>query len=581
MTIYEWHDPAYDATLLSEGELELRLKVPKPSGRVSLLFWNKYRTEQYGIQRKTMIKWAESEQYGYYRIVLTGVESRIRYLQYTFEIEREGDKAWVNAEGLKSELAAKGSFSFSYAGDRDAVHAPEWIYDRVWYQIFPERFYNGDPSNDPQGAEAWGGAPTRDNYMGGDLQGILQKLDYLSDLGINAIYLNPIFAASSNHKYDTVNYLEVDPQFGTKEDLRKLVEACHRRDIKIVLDLVINHCGYYHPFFQDVVQNGEQSRYKDWFYIHEYPIALSDEQYDSVGYYRWMPKLRTSNPQVREYVYEIVSFWQKETGIDGWRIDVADEVEFSFLRELNAKVKELDPNAFIIAEIWTDAKRLLLHGGVNTAMNYELRTLLLDLATDSTLTLDAFHDRLIGFLHRYSMKELHQMFNLLGSHDTERILTRLGEDHNQLALLVAFQFALPGNPVVYYGDEVGMTGENDPGCRGCMPWEEQAAANDLTDLFKKWIQRKKADPVLQQGDVYLENGGDGMYIVKRVQDSKVWSLVVNLSGKSREVGELLRMSGLQGRTVTDPWSGAGVPATDRLESGRCLIVQNYSEGAPI
>ncbi|MDG0810687.1 alpha-amylase family glycosyl hydrolase [Cohnella rhizosphaerae] len=222
-------------------------------------------------------------------------------------------------------------FQFSYAGDRDTVHRPAWTADRVWYQIFPERFFNGDPSRDPEGVVPWHSAPGRDNFFGGDLAGILAKLDDLGRLGINAIYLNPVFVSRSNHKYDTEDYFEIDPAFGTREQLKELADACHERDIKLVLDLVINHCSYYHPFFQDVIERGEASPYKEWFYVNRYPIAFGEEDYDSVGYYKWMPKLRTSNPEVQRYIFDILSFWQEETGIDGWRIDVADEVEARFL----------------------------------------------------------------------------------------------------------------------------------------------------------------------------------------------------------------------------------------------------------
>lgn len=536
-----YHDPVVDATLVSPNELELRLRLPAEATSVRLLYWNKYKTEQYGIQQQQMLLWAESDQFKYYRSILTGMESRIRYLQYTFEFEMKGESYWLNADGLHQHNGSKGSYSYSYGGDRDIVDSPDWIRNRVWYQIFPERFCNGDPRNDPANTEPWGSMPTRDNYMGGDLQGIIQRLDYLVELGVNALYLNPIFTATSNHKYDTINYFEIDPALGTVADLGELVAKCHERDIKVVLDLVINHCGFYHPYFQDVVQKGELSGYKDWFYVNRFPVERSEEDYDSVGYYQWMPKLRTSNPEVQQYIYDIVAFWQKETGIDGWRIDVADEVEISFLRELKSCVKRLNPNAIIIAEIWDDAKRMMVSGGVDSAMNYVLRDILLDYVLDRSITLEQFHARLVQLANRYSLAELHQMFNLLGSHDTLRILTRCKEDQLKLQALLAIQYIFPGNPTVYYGDELGMTGENDPGCRGSMPWDIANGASELFTEYQTWISRKTKDTVLQSGSLELIYRQESeCYVIRRHHEKGDVALLINFSEDSQDVVSVMQ-----------------------------------------
>ncbi|MNW37564.1 Cyclomaltodextrinase [compost metagenome] len=546
-----YHDPVVDATLVSLNELELRLRLPTEVTSVRLLYWNKYKTEEYGVRNQSMTLWAESDNFKYYRTILTGMESRIRYLQYTFEFEMKGESHWLNAEGLQKSNGSKGSYSYSYAGDRDIVGSPDWITNRVWYQIFPERFCNGDQKNDPANTEPWGSVPTRDNYMGGDLRGIIQRLDYLSELGINALYLNPIFTATSNHKYDTVNYFEIDPSFGTVADLHELVVKCHERDIKVVLDLVINHCGFYHPFFQDVVKKGKASGYSDWFYVNRYPVERSENDYDSVGYYQWMPKLRTSNPEVQQYIYDIVSFWQKETDIDGWRIDVADEVEISFLRELKSYVRRLNPNAIIIAEIWDDAKRLMMWGGVDSAMNYDLRNIMFDYVLDRSITLEQFHARLVKLANRYSLAELHQMFNLLGSHDTERILTRCKEDKTKLQQLLAIQYVFPGNPTVYYGDELGMIGENDPGCRGSMSWDSledsESAARAFFKEHQVWISRKVTNPVLQSGSLELKyKQGSDCYVIRRHNATEDVILLMNFSEDRQNLPSVMSQFELNG-----------------------------------
>ncbi|MFC5702706.1 glycoside hydrolase family 13 protein [Cohnella faecalis] len=571
-----YHDPALDTRLSSSKELDIRLKLPKEATQAELWIWNKVKWEQLGIEQIPLTRWAETEELAYYRTVWMSMEPRVRYLQYTFKFQLGGRIQWLNADGLHDtpERPVKGAFEFPYGGDRDAVHVPDWIKDRVWYQIFPERFCNGDRENDPVDTVPWGTPPTRDNTMGGDLQGIIDKLDYLSQLGINAIYLNPIFKAKSNHKYDTLDYFAIDPQFGSIEDLRRLTELCHRRGIRVVLDLVINHCGYDHPYFQDVVQNGEKSPYRDWFYVHEYPVALSDSKYDSVWYYQWMPKIKTSNPQVKQYVFDIVSFWQKETGIDGWRVDVADEVELSFLRELNSHVKQINHNAIIIAEIWHDAKSLIMSGGVDSAMNYDMRSIMFDYVLDQSITIEQFHARLTRYAHRYAAAELNQMYNLLGSHDTERIMTRSGDRVDHLLLLIAMQYMLPGNPALYYGDELGFVGENDPGCRACMKWDDRYEYQPLWVYLRNWNRMKTSNAALQKGRLELQlAASENLYAIKRIDGERQAVAVFNFSNEAKElslIGTVFGLSIEQFQKASFPYQ---IPE-DRIAAGHFVLLLN-------
>lgn len=547
-----YHDPAIDTTLTSHHELDIRLKLPRGASDVQLMAWNKARRQEASIEQYRMYRWAESEGYAFYRFIWTSMEPRVRYLQYIFKFTVGGREQWLTANGLFEQEPTGGRFEFPYAGDRDAVHQPSWIRDRVWYQIFPERFRNGDTTNDPVGTEAWGAAPTRDNYMGGDLQGIIQQLAYLKELGINAIYLNPIFQATSNHKYDTIDYFKIDSQFGTIDDLKELTERCHQLGMKVVLDLVINHCGYNHPYFQDIVEKGENSPYRDWFYVHEFPVSLSDSKYDSVWYFQYMPKWKTSNPQVKQFVFDLVSFWQSETGIDGWRIDVADEVEVNFLRELNIHVKKINNNAIIISEIWHDAKTLMMSGGTDSVMNYDLRSILLDYVVDRSIDIERFHARLVRYVNRYSAVELDQMFNLLGSHDTERIFSRCGERLDVLRLLIAWQYMMPGNPVVYYGDEYGLPGENDPGCRACMPWEIDYANHPLWNYIRQWNRLKTSEAALQQGHIELLCSSDEvLYGVKRSVGADRVLLIVNFSGEDKEYSDALSCFGMDSERLEE------------------------------
>ncbi|THF82185.1 glycoside hydrolase family 13 protein [Cohnella fermenti] len=554
-----YHDPALDVTLTRLDELEIRVALPPDAEDAELVLWDKYKKEEQGVRRLSLSRWAQTPELAYYRSVLRSDGPRVRYLQYIFTFKKGGQNKGGQNEVLQATgLAGEGEgertvpFQFSYAGDRDALHRPSWINNRVWYQIFPDRFFRGEPSRDSDGIVPWQSEPDRHNFFGGDLAGIIAKLDYLERLGVNAVYLNPVFVSRSNHKYDTEDYFAVDPAFGTREDLKRLADACHERDIKLVLDLVVNHCSYYHPFFQDVVERGEASPYKDWFYLNRLPIAFGEEDYDSVGYYKWMPKLRTSNPEVQRYIYNIVSFWQEETGIDGWRIDVADEVEFRFLGELNSKVKQLNQAAYIIAEIWYDAKPMLAGRYADSVMNYELRDILLAFVADERIGSEQFHEQLVRHAHRYSLAEAAGLYNLLGSHDTERVWTRCGEDKSKLLMLLALQFMLPGMPAVYYGDEAGMAGENDPGCRAGMRWEAGLEEGDIWRETAEWARLRKGHEALLDGDVSLDHLSDvSAYMVARKGKGKELRLVFNASSRvsERSAAEIVQAGGIDPQTA--------------------------------
>ena len=201
-------------------------------------------------------------------------------------------------------------------------HAPEWVKDAIFYQIFPERFANGDKNNDPAWVSPWGTTPTPLTFCGGDLQGILDHLPYLSDLGINALYLTPVFAARSNHKYDTADYFQVDPGFGDQALLKKLVDSAHQSGIRVVLDAVFNHCGDGFWAFQDVIQKGASSPYTNWFFTNSFPIQPAPPNYQTCGGAGFLPKLNINNPQVREHLLRVATYWLEEVGMDGWRLDV-------------------------------------------------------------------------------------------------------------------------------------------------------------------------------------------------------------------------------------------------------------------
>ena len=256
-----------------------------------------------------------------------------RYQKYYFEIKgRDGEHLYLTTWGLQEKTPEDGFFEFLYANGKDCLRIPEWAPGQVYYQIFPDRFRNGCTENDPPDCAAWGSVPDREHFMGGDLQGILEKLDYLAALGIQCLYLTPIFKGDFNHKYATTDYFEIDPCFGSKEEFTSLVEGCHERGIRILLDGVFNHCGTHFAPFMDLLEKQEESSYKDWFFVTEYPVRLSHHSYECVGAYKWMPKLNTANCEVRKFILEVMDYWLGNFHIDGWRLDVADEVDGSVWR---------------------------------------------------------------------------------------------------------------------------------------------------------------------------------------------------------------------------------------------------------
>ena len=305
----------------------------------------------------------EDTRLGYYFEISSGEECLV-YAESGFH-----NPHTVNIDGERTEFL---HFQFPYIHAQEVHQPPEWVRSAAFYQIFPERFWNGDPALSPEGTEPWGTPPTRSNFLGGDLKGVVQKLDHLTELGANAIYLTPIFEASSNHKYDTIDYTRIDPHFGDESTLVELVQQAHRRGIRIMLDGVFNHCGFYFRQFQDVLRHGEASPYKDWFHIHSFPVTLDPPNFDGFGIGPGMPKLNTQNPEVKEYLLGAVAKWTR-TGIDGWRLDVSDEVDSDFWREFRRTVKDINPEAVIIGENWWDAEPWLRGDQFDGVMNYEVQ----------------------------------------------------------------------------------------------------------------------------------------------------------------------------------------------------------------
>ena len=409
--------------------------------------------------------------------------------KYYFELHTE-DQVWyyledgfLTEEQINLEGRMLQCFVVPWMNPADVNRTPEWVNDTVWYQIFPDRFCNGTPEKNDPGITPWQtGKVTNKERYGGNLEGIRQKLPYLQDLGITGIYLNPIMEAESNHKYDTTDYTRIDPAFGDDQVMRSLCRQAHERGIRIMVDAVFNHCGRKFGPWLDVQEKGRDSAYADWFMIHDWENLnrhgdTRDGRFFSFAFADWMPKLNTNNDEVIAYFCKVCEDWVKKYDIDGIRFDVGNEVSHRFLKRIREHLKKLKPDIYLLGEIWHDASQWLQGDEYDSVMNYPLLSGIHDFFLDESLEKEEFEYMVNRCYTMYMQQNNNVMFNLLDSHDTERLMNRFHDldlFYQQLAVL----FTLPGSPCIYYGTEIAMEGGFDPDCRRCMPWEDIDSAGN-------------------------------------------------------------------------------------------------------
>ncbi|MGR5287217.1 glycoside hydrolase family 13 protein [Vibrio maritimus] len=404
-------------------------------------------------------------------------------------------------------------FCFPYLNPRDVLDTPKWVEKTVWYQIFPERFANGRPEISPEGVEPWGSEPTAFNFMGGDLWGVLDKLDYLQDLGVNGLYFCPIFTANANHKYDTVDYYNVDPAFGGNEAFKALVKEAHKRGMRVMLDAVFNHIGDQSPLWLDVVEKGKESKYADWFWINEFPVypdTPKDEwdfwnfNYETFANVIEMPKLNTENEECRAYLLDVARHWVEEFDIDGWRLDVANEVDHEFWRDFRRVVKGIKPDCYILGEIWHEGMAWLRGDQYDSLMNYPMTQAITDFFAQGLSDKQGFISDVSRSYMSYPRNVNKAMFNLLDSHDTSRIISLCGDNKAKAKLAYLFMFTQVGSPCIYYGGEIGMTGDRGMAYdknRRCMIWEEENQDLEFRAFIQKLIQMRLTYPALNDASI--------------------------------------------------------------------------------
>ena len=445
---------------------------------------------------------ASDENRDYWTAVLPVPTNRLRYF---FRLtDHAGSVCYLSEHGLTSAPPDPrhyaGYFFYPYDTAIDRFTLPRWIPGTTFYAIFPDRFANGDTATDPSGVRPWGEKPTARSFFGGDIAGIRQRLSWPRDLGIGCLYLTPVFAAPSNHKYDPSDYETVDPHFGTNADLATLVREAHASGMRVLLDGVFNHSGHEWFAFRDVRERGAESRYKDWFFkIDSFPIDITNVNYETfANRVRNHPKLNTANPQLRDYLCGIGEKWIREADIDGWRLDVANEVDHRFWRAFRDRVKAAKHDAFIVGEVWHDAIRWLDGAQFDSVMHYPWRDAVLKYL-NRAVSPSAFAAWTTRVRHLYEPAVEAGLWYLLGTHDTARIRTELGGDPRRARQAAVLLLTAPGAPLVYYGDEIGMEGDDDPDCRRCMEWDESKHDRELLAAHRALIALRRAKPWLAWG----------------------------------------------------------------------------------
>ena len=423
------------------------------------------------------------------------------------------------------------TFASPHLSAQDTSFVPNWVKDAIVYQIFPERFANGDSTNDPPDVQPWNGEPTFRNYFGGDIQGIIDHLDYVQSLGANTIYLTPIFESPTNHKYQTTDYYTIDPHFGTEKLFQRLVDACHARHLRIILDAVFNHTGRDFFAFKDILKNQERSKYIHWYTIHSFPVSNSDPpNYEAFWGESSLPKLNTDNPEVRKYLFDVTAYWTSK-GIDGWRLDVADGPSHDFWIQWRKVVKKINPNIYISGEIWDDASAWLHGDQFDGVMNYRFRGACVGFFALDNRNAKQF-DSILEDVDRHCPPDVsYGLMNLIGSHDTERFLTLCDGDVDKLKLAVLFQMTYLGIPTIYYGDEIGMTGGRDPGCRHTMMWDTTKWNSNLRAWYREMITMRNTYGVFRRGTVrtIIADSTKNLYVFTRRDSASQAVVIINNS----------------------------------------------------
>lgn len=491
---------------------------------------------------------ASDELFDYYEVTFDSPYLRVCYY---FELKSQEEWFYYYGEQFKKELpdivldgqvieGRSEYFQYPFILRSEILTIPDWFREAVVYNIFPDSFATGKESMvcESKLLSLTDGNLSR-SRLGGTIRGILENLDYIKNLGFTCIYLNPIFTAGEYHKYDLIDYYHIDPCLGTDEDFRELVKEIHNKDMKIIIDGVFNHCGWYFFAFEDVIQHGENSVYRDWFYELNFPVKRPTTEpptYSCFAYEKKMPKLNTSNPQVIAYFEKVCKYWIMEFGIDGWRLDVANEVDMNFWRSFRQAAREANPNIVLIGEVWENAEIWLRGDMFDSTMNYDFRRHCRDFFALQTIDGKTFAERINQMYYRYPLSISLGQLNLLDSHDVPRFLTLCSDNLAKWKLSALFLFLSAGVPCLFYGDEKGISGIAENDYRRPMPWEETEDYNHITTFVRNLISIRKNylfhDIETSKDTIKTSNFSDHMLIIEKYSKKGKVLIYLNVSEKA-------------------------------------------------
>lgn len=500
----------------------------------------------------------------------TTIKPEFKRCRYYFELETEKGTWFYLEDGFYSKdqmehfIGSQQCFTFPWMNKADVAKTPKWVNETVWYQIFPDRFCNGNKAIDPKEVKEWAGPNekvTNKERYGGDLQGIINKMDYLQDLGITGLYLTPVNESESSHKYDTTDYLKIDVTFGDKETMKNMVMEAHSRGIKVMLDGVLNHCGRKFAPWMDVVEKGPKSKYYNWFMVNQWPFLKSgsnakEGKYYSFAFFDGMPKLNTNNPEVIEYLLMVCETWVREYDIDGLRLDVANEISHKFCKALRSRMDDIKEDFYILGEIWHDSIPWLRGDEFDAVMNYPLSESISDFWLDIERKKEDFEYAINRCYTMYMQQTNDVLFNLLDSHDTIRMVNKVGnidKVYQQLAVL----FTMPGSTCIFYGTEVNLEGGYDPDCRRCMPWKEieEGKYEASISRMKQLISLRKQETLFKSRNFHFTNEISENRVVEYIKIDEYGNkieIILNCSEKDiilEEKGQVLFENLLEGHKL--------------------------------
>jgi len=527
------------AYMIDAKTLVLRLRSKKNDLiKVLLYIGNRIGPRNYIMKSSLpMAKRYTDQLFDYYEIEIELEKERVIYY---FELESETESIYYLDIGFCRNVPEDRNtyFCLPYILESDQVSVPEWAKGAVFYQIFPDRFAKGETKRYQNIHFAdWNEVPKGQfQFFGGNLEGLIEKIPYFKKLGIECLYLTPIFKSETNHRYSTIDYYEIDPILGDKDLFKKFVKELHRAGVKIILDAVFNHCGDQFFAFLDVCENGKNSHYASWFYLYEDVVDLKKVNYKTWAGVKNMPKLNLKNPQTKDYFLNVARFWIEEFDIDGWRLDVANEIDHDFWRAFRKIVKSIKRDALIIGEVWHDARKWLEGDQFDGVMNYMFYNIINDFFAFEKIKVSELDARIQGLLAKYKGPISQVMWNLIDSHDTSRFLYKANENQQRMKLAVAYQILSLGCPMIYYADECGVSGGDDPLNRKTVPWEKEEKETLIT-YYQELIALRKNEPAIRYGsyESVLVDDLRQLYGFKRAYKGEVVVVLMNLSSEQQKV----------------------------------------------